>query len=201
MMDIKKRILTSAVLLSFLTAGTIYSYNVISAPETVNIASAMEKDFPTVEELYNNTELVVKGHAIDELVKEHTYTEDDGEKVTEYYTEKQFKIQKVYKGENIKSGDTIIVRTLSVDTGDTVQFSEADIKNNKPNILFLKPSQYPIENGAYTFVGGPQGIFDIETKKSLFASPKEELAHFKYEDIKNVGQLEKILTQLRNNNK
>ncbi|KQL34407.1 hypothetical protein [Psychrobacillus sp. FJAT-21963] len=202
-MDIKKKILTSAVLVSFLSAGTIYSYNVISGPETVNIASAIEKDYPTVEELYSETELVVKGKAIDEQVKEHTYTEDDGEQITEYYTEKQFKIQKVYKGDNIKSGDTITVRTLSVDTGDTVQLSNADIKNNKPNILFLKTSQYPIENGAYTFVGGQQGIFDIETKNTIlpFASPTEELAHYKYKDIKNIEELEKTLTQLKNDNK
>lgn len=186
-----KKIIGIAVIFSFLSAGTIYVYSSITLPDNVKIISSIEKDYPTIEKLYDSTEMIVRGKVTGEETKEHTYKDDEGNEQTLYYTEKEYKIQKVYKGENVKSGDTIRVRTLEADHNDTRQIVGTTIGRNKSYVLFLKESVFPIKNGAYTFVGGPQGIFTLDTKE----------IHHRYKDIDSLKQLEKTLTQLRNEDK
>lgn len=188
-MNNKKKFLVILVMASFLSAGTIYGFYKLTSPEIVNLVSAVERDYPSVETLYDSSEVIARGKVIDKEVKSHTYTDDEGEERVHYYTEKQYRVQKVYKGQKIKSGETIIVRTQDAKTDKVVQIAGANIDKNNNYVLFLKTSVFPKETGAYTFVGGPQGIFTLEAKE----------LHHKYKGIKDLQQLEKKLTQLRNN--
>lgn len=184
---LKKKILTTLVFISFLSAGTIYGYHKLNTPDTIIEVHSLERDFPTVDVLYDNSEIVVKGKVLNEEVKTHTFVEDDGEQITEYYTEREFKIQKVYKGANVKSGEIIIVRSSDAKTNTIVQESSASISNNKSYALFLKTSKFPEKTGAFTFVGGAQGIFSLE---------KKEMNH-KYKEIQSLKKLEEKIEKIK----
>ncbi|MET3193768.1 hypothetical protein [Bacillus sp. OAE603] len=148
---------------------------------------SLEVNYPTIEDLSNNSPLIVKGKIISEKNTKKAVTKQP-ESVTDtdtdevLYTNKVLKIQKVYKGEGIKAGDEIEIRTIGGELDNVVQISELSIENNKSYILFLKPSVYPVTDGAYAVQGGVQGKFEL--------SDQNKIKNEKYKDITDLEKLE-----------
>ncbi|WP_163194616.1 hypothetical protein [Clostridium thermarum] len=83
--------------------------------KVVSETKIISLDFPryeTLKDLYNNSEIVIRGQILDTGIKEiHVGDHEDGEPIEYLYTVSRIKILKVIKG-NIQEGDIIFVKQL-----------------------------------------------------------------------------------------
>lgn len=164
-----KKTLISGIVFSSVLTISLLGFHQYTKPDEVIKVSTMNADYKTVEKLTKESPVIVKGKIESNgNTKVHLTSQDDGEEDSKlYYTNKIFKVQQVYKGDNIKSGDRILVRTYDAQKDGVIAVSEATVKKNESYVLFLKESVYPKKDGAYAFVGGTQAIFKLNGKDGI----------------------------------
>ncbi|WP_139902385.1 hypothetical protein [Clostridium thermarum] len=83
--------------------------------KVVSETKIISLDFPqyeTLKDLYDNSEIVIRGQILDTGIKEiHMGDHEDGEPIEYLYTVSRIKVLKVIKG-NIQEGDIIFVKQL-----------------------------------------------------------------------------------------
>jgi hypothetical protein len=178
----KSLILAIGLSLTFTLSTLAYYY--YNKPDVVMINKSMDIDYGNIDNLTKESVLVVKGKIIDESnVRLHTTKQDENEENYKYYyTDKVFKVNKVYKSDgSIKSGNEIKVRTADAKTNDVLVVTDSTVEKNKSYVLFLKPSVYPQEDGAYTFLNPDQSIFELDGKGGI-----------KNKVFKNISKFDKL---------
>ncbi len=163
--------------------------NAQSKKNLVTVDAATQK-YDTIEDLSDDAPVIVKGKIIDskkmQKVDMNKNEDNDGDVDFIYFTNKVLKVQKVYKGTGIKPGDEILIRSFEGEDDDVVVDSKSSVKEDKEYAIFLKPSVFPKEDGAYITVGFDQGLFELENGNSISKNKH-------YKDIKSLDDLEKKL--------
>ncbi|EST55066.1 hypothetical protein T458_09740 [Brevibacillus panacihumi W25] len=199
-----KKMLGFGILANIIMA-TIFSLYSYGNNKVVATVSTVEINYKNVEDLATKAPLVIKGKVVDikeveKVVYDNAKGEDeDFDEII--YTNKVFKVEKVYKGSDVKSGDEILVRILEGEIDDVVQHSEFTVSEGESYVLFLKPSVYPKKDGAYAIEGGAQGIFEIKNKsnKNNISSQEIKVVNEKYKEIESLDELESTLENSLNN--
>lgn len=197
-MNMKKLLITGIAICSLTSLGILALD--ISLADRVNHSSTSEaqkklvtidaatKKYDTIDDLSDDAPVIVKGKIIEskkmEKVDINNNEDNDGDVDFIYFTNKVLKVQKVYKGDGIKPGDKILIRSYEGEDENVVVESKTSVKEDKEYAIFLKPSVFPKEDGAYSIVGFDQGLFELEDGKTISKNKH-------YKDIKSLDDLEK----------
>ncbi len=201
-MNLKKLLMVGTIIFSLTSLGILVmdltgtdrenhsTTAVAQSKKTLVTIDAAVQQYDTAEDLADDAPLIVKGKIIGskqtEKVDMNNNEDNDGDVDLIYYTNKVLKVQKVYKGTGIKPGDEILIRSYEGEDNNVVVDSKASVKEQKEYAIFLKPSVFPKEDGAYAIVGFDQGLFELEEDNSISKNKH-------YKDVKSLDDLEKKL--------
>ncbi|WP_088066903.1 hypothetical protein [Gottfriedia luciferensis] len=123
--------------LTFTFSSIAYYY--YNKPKNVLINKSMDIDYRNIENLTKEAAVVLKGKLIDDSnVRLHKTKQDvNEEEYKYYYTDKVFKVNKVYKSDGlVKSGNEIKVRTADAKTDNVLVLTDSTVEKNKSYVLF-----------------------------------------------------------------
>lgn len=183
----KRYFLPTGLAIALIITITIFQLYSGSGNKILTITSSYQD--VNFSELNEASSVIVKGQIVDDGQSKKVDLEKKPlEQEWVIYTDKTFKVDKVYKanGENIKAGDEIKIRSMGGQADGNSQNFEISVNKNKEYVLFLSRNSYPENNGiAYTIINGNNGVFSVNDR--VLTNPK----------FKEINSLEVLETKLK----
>lgn len=164
----------SALVVTFLVAALVYGCS--GTKKVIVDRSYADVSFTKLKE---DAPLIVAGRIKnDGYSKKVDLEKKIGEEEWLVFTYKTFRVDKVYKGEKVRTGDEIIIRLAGGKDGRYEQEAEFSLDRGKRYILFLTPADdLPQERSdAWVVMTGPFGVFTFGDNGSLINPKYKDIA-------------------------
>lgn len=164
----------STLVVTFLVASLVYGCS--GTKKVIVDRSYADVSF---SKLKGDAPLIVAGRITDDGYSKKVDLEKKiGEEEWLVFTYKTFQIDRVYKGNEVKTGDKIVVRVMGGKDGQYEQDEEFSLKKGKRYILFLTPADdLPQERSdAWVVMTGPFGVFTFGDNGSLINPKYKDIA-------------------------